>query len=227
MKAAAWWLGCAASVYAAWAQDVRFANASRYIGNENWEWILYASSPVDVLARIQTVTYKLHPTFTPRFVTVPREGDGNAGRPFGLRRIGWGTFRVEAKVKWTNGAESKHSYDLQFVWKAADAKRFGPIAVREVKREPVGKRKVEYTIGLARSTLPKNVTLVQYVTGSEDEEDYGTDVLGAGPAPEIAYPVRFKAVPGTEITIRVFLSDGQHILLRHELSGPAFDKSVK
>lgn len=59
---------------------------------------------------IKSVEYTLHPTFNPPVVKVDKY-------PFGLRRIGWGTFEVRIKIEWqhwTGFALKKLKHEISF-----------------------------------------------------------------------------------------------------------------
>jgi transcription initiation factor IIF auxiliary subunit len=190
------------------AQQVRFANTSRYIGNQNWEWTIYADEPSATLDRITSITYLLHPTFSPANIAVKRSGLDDTGTRFGLRRTGWGTFRINIRVKWLTGAETRHAHDLEFRSDPVPVNERPRVVARIIRTTRKG-RDAEYTVGVTRASLPRETLLVQYAT-SRDEDEYA-DILQPGNDHEIAYPARVVSTPGRNLPIRLFLKDGRNI----------------
>ena len=74
------------------------------------EWTMFVTPESHDVA-IKSVTYTLHPTFTPAAVTIAHEQDPH----FTLRRIGWGTFEVGVRVDFADGRPSMAvQHDLSF-----------------------------------------------------------------------------------------------------------------
>ena len=53
---------------------------------------LTLNTPTKIAKYIKSVTYRLHPTFKPRLITVIEA-------PFLLSRVGWGTFEIDMDVE--------------------------------------------------------------------------------------------------------------------------------
>merc|ERR1712137_103818 len=56
---------------------------------------------------VQSVTWKLHPTFSPSKLTLTQE-------PFSITRTGWGTFGIKAKITLINGRTITAKHGLSF-----------------------------------------------------------------------------------------------------------------
>src|SRR5437879_66223 len=93
------------------AQSINIENKSSYIGNERWEWTLYATGDSKVINDIRCIEYKLHPTFPNPIQTVCRQGE--AETPFALNGSGWGEFNVVATVKLSGGRTVKINHWLK------------------------------------------------------------------------------------------------------------------
>ena len=77
---------------------VTLNNTSEFEGNGNYSWTIFVDEDQSVLARIKLVEYTLHPTFpNPVRRVTTRENR------FALTALGWGEFRVYAKVFFTDG----------------------------------------------------------------------------------------------------------------------------
>ena len=72
-------------------------NTSKYQKKGRYEWKIYIDASGRVLAQIDSVRYKLHPTFK------IREVKGNKSDRFSYGAIGWGEFFVGVKVFYKNG----------------------------------------------------------------------------------------------------------------------------
>jgi len=87
-------------------------NSHKSIDNSNsnsHEWTIYVTdiNGKDCSTYIESVTFFLHPTFSPNSVTITKS-------PFSLTRIGWGTFTIKIGIKFKNGSEGKFSHSLSF-----------------------------------------------------------------------------------------------------------------
>ena len=57
--------------------------------------------------KIKSVSFRLHPTFSPRDVLVEKA-------PFEIERVGWGVFNIEIQVTLTNGKQKQLAHCLSF-----------------------------------------------------------------------------------------------------------------
>jgi transcription initiation factor IIF auxiliary subunit len=101
--------------------EVLIGNTTIFLNNgedNSYDWELYVASvpgkqPIHELA--EAVEIMLHPTFVPPRVKFQLKAD----RPIKLRRIVWGTFRIDIRIFWKMGlfneAHSDFHHDLQFV----------------------------------------------------------------------------------------------------------------
>jgi len=89
------------------AQDLAARNTSRYLGNDQWEWTVFLTGSREILSSVQSVEYRLHPTFSPSVVVVQRQKAPlppyEVEKPFGLTRTGWGVFEIVIKVTFEDG----------------------------------------------------------------------------------------------------------------------------
>ena len=200
------------------AQTLKFNNTSKYLGKENWEWFLYLDSPPAVLDSIDSVTYQLHWTFKERTVKVDRTGQGDRTRRFGITRVGWGTFPVKILVRHKDGRKTPYTHSLVFRFDRANLPQGSSFRVVELSKSIAKSKKHEYTVGIAPSSLPPGTSFVQYVIDVDDEHDDPAEIFSAGNSLQMIYAYRFKARPGTDILVRVFLNDGRYIDARHKLS---------
>jgi TIR domain/YEATS family len=80
------------------ASSLRLENDSAPAGEGWWTWSVWVEgSPVD-LASVESVTYRLHPTFPKPVVRVTNRED-----KFRLTSSGWGEFSVSADVRTDDG----------------------------------------------------------------------------------------------------------------------------
>jgi hypothetical protein len=68
-------------------------NDSEQASDGWWKWSVWLSGPSQELARVRSVTYRLHPTFPAPVQTVTAQPD------FRLESGGWGEFTIRADVK--------------------------------------------------------------------------------------------------------------------------------
>jgi len=74
----------------------------------HWTVYVRSSNPKQNLDEfVEKVTFKLHPTFVPKTLSLERS-------PFEIERVGWGTFDIGISVHWKNGKESKYNHPLSF-----------------------------------------------------------------------------------------------------------------
>jgi transcription initiation factor IIF auxiliary subunit len=80
-------------------------------GVEGWYWWkIFIEGPLVYMSKIRSVTYYLHPTFSPNEITV---SDSQTG--FALESLGWGEFDVFLDFRFQNGMiirGIKHYLDL-------------------------------------------------------------------------------------------------------------------
>lgn len=84
-------------------------NTARNLHNGRWQWTARIEGPPDCLSRIRSVTYYLHPSFTPN---VQHGNSTMPGHP--LTATGWGVFLLRAEVTLHDGARRSYQHMLQF-----------------------------------------------------------------------------------------------------------------
>ena len=89
------------------------AQNQKYEGDHWWKWSLWIEGSGEDLDRIESVTYRLHPTFPDPIRTVT-----NRASKFQLRCSGWGIFRIPVEVRLKDGKTIKLAHDLQFSFPA-------------------------------------------------------------------------------------------------------------
>lgn len=87
----------------------RVENSSTYVGGGRWDWSIFIVADAETLRRIECVEHTLHPTFPDPVRTVCTR----ASR-FHLTARGWGTFTINIKVLYKDGAMQPISHPLQF-----------------------------------------------------------------------------------------------------------------
>ena len=85
------------------------AQSQKYEGENWWKWSLWIEGSPEDLDAIESVTYKLHPTF-PDPIRIVRD----RASKFQLRCSGWGIFRIPVEVRLKNGATIALAHELQF-----------------------------------------------------------------------------------------------------------------
>jgi len=78
--------------------------------NNPHKWKIFVTSldPDQSLSSfVDSVTFQLHPSYTPSTVTITVE-------PFEVERTGWGIIKIDITILWKNGRFSKHSHELCF-----------------------------------------------------------------------------------------------------------------
>lgn len=91
------------------------AQNQKYEGDHWWKWSLWIDGSSEDLDRIDSVTYRLHPTFPEPIRTVT-----NRASKFQLRCSGWGIFRIPVEVRLKDGKTIKLAHDLQFSFPAGE-----------------------------------------------------------------------------------------------------------
>ena len=79
---------------------LRLQSGSRRVGEEWWEWWIYLEGPDELLDRVASVRYTLHPTFPE-----PVQPVSDRATKFRLDSSGWGEFAIAAKVSLKDGTE--------------------------------------------------------------------------------------------------------------------------
>ncbi len=92
--------------------NLRFRNDSKPIGrrgpNEYYEWRLFLDEPPEVLAKVDRVEYRLHPTFPNPVRTIDDRASG-----FALVSAGWGEFTVLITVYMRDGTQLDTEHRLR------------------------------------------------------------------------------------------------------------------
>ena len=84
-------------------------NTARNTGSKQWEWTARIEGPPRYLHKISSVTYFLHPSFTPNI----HKGDPSLpGHPF--TAVGWGVFELKAEVVLNDGTRRTYRHMLRF-----------------------------------------------------------------------------------------------------------------
>jgi tetratricopeptide (TPR) repeat protein len=79
------------------------------ISKQGWfDWDIFIDAPDDIINTIDSVTYRLHPTFRDRIRTVREKKDN-----FKLHGRGWGEFSVEVDIQLSNGNKIKKYHWLK------------------------------------------------------------------------------------------------------------------
>ncbi len=76
-------------------------------GYQHYDWKVFVNADPETLAKIDSVTYFLHPTFPNPVRTV---SDASTG--FALETKGWGEFEIGAKIQFKDGSTENTSYML-------------------------------------------------------------------------------------------------------------------
>jgi transcription initiation factor IIF auxiliary subunit len=79
----------------------------KYEGYDWWNWSIWIEASKSVLAQIEYVEYKLHPTFPERI-----QKRTNADEKFLLTEEGWGEFMIDIEIKRHNGSKLKKTHWL-------------------------------------------------------------------------------------------------------------------
>jgi transcription initiation factor IIF auxiliary subunit len=91
--------------------DFRFDNQARQTGSRGsyrwFDWKVFVNEPMEKLAHIRAVEYRLHETFpNPVRLITDRESR------FAMKSSGWGEFTIFITVFLTNGEEQYGEYTL-------------------------------------------------------------------------------------------------------------------
>ena len=87
---------------------MKIAQSENYQGDDWWKWAIWIDCSPEELASIESVTYRLHPTFSN-----PVRKITNRTSNFRLETEGWGVFTIYADVEFERGPHRKLSHELQ------------------------------------------------------------------------------------------------------------------
>ncbi len=89
----------------------RIGQWAEYVSKDRWKWSCWVEASDEDLDRINSVTWILHPTFTPSRVNVATRSN-----KFRLDSGGWGTFTVRATLHFDNKdtLELHHALKLRY-----------------------------------------------------------------------------------------------------------------
>ena len=82
--------------------NLRLQNDSKPTAEGWWEWSVWVEGPDDEVNSLESVTYRLHPTFPNPVQTVT-----DPSTRFRLRGIGWGEFSIVADVHYRDGRSAR------------------------------------------------------------------------------------------------------------------------
>jgi transcription initiation factor IIF auxiliary subunit len=126
--------------------NLRLMNDSRAEGDEWWHWTAWIEGPESDLDEVSSVTYLLHPTFTPRTITVD-----DRSNKFSLVSSAWGEFLLAADVLLKNGSRARLERWLEL---GASARRKDP----GPRDAPTRKPRVFISGSLADSPLVQSLS---------------------------------------------------------------------
>ena len=91
---------------------VKFSSYSKMVKegpqHNQYSWCVFVDEEAEVLERIKSVEYTLHPTFPDPVRTVT-----DRSTRFALFSSGWGEFRMKAAVTFTDGTQEEQSFHLE------------------------------------------------------------------------------------------------------------------
>jgi YEATS family len=77
-------------------------------GRERYRWKVFVAEPEELLQKIKSVAYRLHPTFpNPIRLTSDRRSR------FAIEGVGWGEFEITASVEFNDGTDEQIRYQLR------------------------------------------------------------------------------------------------------------------
>lgn len=94
----------------------RIAQSDTYVGKDYWKWACWIDAAPADLARIISVIWILHPTFSPSRVTITTRDN-----QFRLDSAGWGTFAVRANVVLQDAEPVEIRQTLKLTYPADDS----------------------------------------------------------------------------------------------------------
>jgi hypothetical protein len=181
-------------------REIRFDEYSIFVQKKyeyDWyDWCVFVSGDVSLMASIESVQYTLHPSFPDpmRLVT-------NRAECFRLYSSGWGVFNIGIKVTFTDGETTETSYSLKLFgeWPlgaAPETPDADEQAVYQTLLHPKFRWRKMSTI-LSKTGLPEprvlevlrgmeaaNVVRKAYFKSVDNQEMWGaTSVVGIAPRP--------------------------------------------
>nr|WP_315393986.1 pYEATS domain-containing protein [uncultured Duganella sp.] len=97
------------------AAEYRIAQSEEYVGKDRWKWSCWIDAKEHDLDMIESVTWVLHPTFSPsRVIVKSRETS------FRLDSGGWGTFMLVASLVLQDGRTVKVRHALKLHYPEKD-----------------------------------------------------------------------------------------------------------
>lgn len=82
--------------------------SEHYEGDDWWTWAVWVEASDEALGQIDSVEWRLHPTFSN-----PVRRIRDRASKFRLETGGWGVFKIVALVRLTNGEEVKLGHNLK------------------------------------------------------------------------------------------------------------------
>ncbi len=73
------------------AQSIAIDNTAKYVSSGRYSWTVFVKGDAKSLAQIDSVQYRLHPTFQNPVVW-------GKGRTFSYSAVGWGEFNIVATI---------------------------------------------------------------------------------------------------------------------------------
>ncbi|MDH3499766.1 MAG: TIR domain-containing protein, partial [Acidimicrobiia bacterium] len=142
---------------------LQIAQDYEYRSDDHWKWSVWLEGTEEELDQVDAVEYHLHPTF-PNPVRVV---DDRAGQ-FRLTASGWGVFKLEARVRHTDGSVTPLSHMLELAYPDEEMAPEKPATRGE--QHTSRKRSVFLSAGTADSAIASELRT--------QLQDRGVDVWG-------------------------------------------------
>jgi len=81
--------------------------SENYEGENWWQWAVWLDGPEEELDKVESVQWKLHPTFPHR---IRRSTD--RGSMFRIETAGWGVFPIHVTVRMNDGLKFTLTHEL-------------------------------------------------------------------------------------------------------------------
>lgn len=91
--------------------EYRIAQSHKYRGSDYWDWSAWIDAPPAALSEIESVTWLLHPSFSP-----PRIESRSKKTGFRVDTSGWGTFLLKAELHKKQGSPKVISRMLELTY---------------------------------------------------------------------------------------------------------------
>jgi transcription initiation factor IIF auxiliary subunit len=91
--------------------NLKISQSYEYVGNDYWHWKVWLDGSETELMQVASVTWYLHPSFSPSVISVK-----NRKSRFELEQRGWGTFLIRATVLREDGEEIKLRHKLELYY---------------------------------------------------------------------------------------------------------------